>query len=46
MLNIISIIFFILYAIVSLITIGGWCYATIQDVKLNGIFGDKNTQKG
>lgn len=39
MLNALAFIGFIGYAIVSLITIGGWCYATILDVKENGFSG-------
>lgn len=35
--DILGYIFFSIYAIVSLITVGGWCYATIRDVKENGI---------
>lgn len=35
--DILGYILFSIYAIVSLITIGGWCYATIRDVKENGI---------
>lgn len=37
MLNVLGYILFGVYAIISLITIGGWCYATIRDVKENGI---------
>ena len=41
MINILCYLLFFAYAIISLITIGGWCYATIRDIKENGMFGDK-----
>ena len=39
MLNALIYIGFACYSIISLITIGGWCYATIQEIKENGFSG-------